>query len=95
MSGGEADILCPRRFDGRHPLARIEARGLKASSQLGILFIIEVFIGHCPLARSQHRVEPPVQEDAKLSVLKVAARLKIFFRGLIMLCGLRRNGRQR
>ena len=50
MAGGEADVLCTRRLDGRHPLCGIKLGRIKTLRQLGIFLVIQVLLSHRPFS---------------------------------------------
>ena len=85
MASGEADVLGTRSLDGSHPFGSIKLRRIETACQLSILFVIQVLIGHCPFAGSEHAVQSPMQEDTELIILELLAGFQIFRRWLIML----------
>ena len=85
MASGEADVLGTRSLDGSHPFGSIKLRRIETACQLSILLVIQVLIGHCPFAGSEHAVQSPMQEDTELIILELLAGFQIFRRWLIML----------
>ena len=85
VASGEADVLGTRSLDGSHPFGSIKLRRIETASQLGILLVVQVLIGHCPFAGSEHAVQSPMQEDTELIVLELLAGFQVFCRWLIML----------
>ena len=85
MTGSKANILRSRRLDSRYPSSCIEPRRIKASCQFSILVVVQILVGHGPLARCQHAIQTPVQENTKLSILKRLARSHVLCRWLITL----------
>ena len=83
MARGDGDIFCATVADSLHPCVGIEARGIESLRQLGIFPAVDVLIVHHPFASGKHGIESPVEEDAKLLVLKLFACFAIFNRGLI------------
>ena len=80
---GEADILGTRCLYLRYPLLGAEARGIEASSQFGVLLVVEVVVGHSPFAGGEHGVESPVKEYSELGVLEVFACRDVVGRGCV------------
>ena len=85
VASGKADVLGTRSLDGSHPFGSIKLRRIETASQLGILLVVQVLIGHCPFAGSEHAVQSPMQEDTELIILELLAGFQIFRRWLIML----------
>ena len=73
VASGEADILGTRSLDGSHPFGSIKLRRIETASQLGILLVVQVLIGHCPFAGSEHAVQSPMQENTELIILELLA----------------------
>lgn len=76
----ETDVSCPRGFDGRDPLRRVEIVWIERVGQLGVLLIIDIAVGHRPFARAEHGVKSPVEENAEFGVLKRRPGLQVFRR---------------
>lgn len=91
VARGEADVARARRLDRTHPLPRVEACGTEAARKLGVLLVIEVFVGHGPLAGSQHAVKAPMEEYPEAVVAERLARPQVVGRGNVS--GLRMGGR--
>ena len=85
MASGEADVLGTRSLDGSHPFGSIKLRRIETTSQLGILLIVQILVGHCPFAGGEHAVQSPMQEDTELIILELLARFQILRGRLIML----------
>ena len=83
MTGGNGDILSPSSFDCTYPSIGIELRRVESFSQLRIFLIVNISVGHNPFGYTHHRIEPPVQENSKLLILKLLTSFKIFCRWLI------------
>ena len=49
-----------------------------ASGELFVFAVVQVEVGHRPLALRQHGVEPPVEEDAETGVGELLPRGKVF-----------------
>lgn len=81
VARGEADVARARRLDRTHPLPRVEACGTEAARKLGVLLVIEVFVGHGPLAGSQHAVKAPMEEYPEAVVAERLARPQVVGRG--------------
>ena len=79
VAGGDGDVSRAGGLDGRHPLARIEFRRKEASCKARIFLIINVFILHHPLSLAEHRVDAPVDKDAKAVPGETLAGFKISF----------------
>ena len=77
------DVARSSILDGTHPLVGIKARGIEPRRQLGILVTVDALIVHHPLAVGQHRINTPVDKNAKFVVLKFLAGLEVFLTGHI------------
>ena len=85
VASSEADILGTRSLDGSHPFGSIKLRRIETASQLGILLIVQILVGHCPFAGGEHAIQSPMQEDTELIILKLLSRFQVLWRRLIML----------
>ena len=74
----EADVARPAFADGRHPGLGVESGRIEASGELFVFAVVQVEVGHRPLALRQHGVEPPVEEDAETGVGELLPRGKVF-----------------
>ena len=84
MTSGEADVLGTRRLDSADPLGSVKLSGVETFSELRILMIVQVLVGHSPLASGKHTVEPPVEEDTKAHVAEFLSGLQIVCGGFIL-----------
>ena len=88
MSRCDANIFCTCRFYIRHPFGCIEFRRIKAFGQLGVFFVVDVFVVHDPLAVGHHTVYAPMDEYSEFHILKFPAVFEIFRRrSVALLCG--------
>ena len=92
VARGEADVAGARLAEGRDPLARVEACGIEARGELLVLAVVEVGVGHVPLALPEHGVEPPMEEDAEAAVGELLPRGEVLGCGSV--AGLRREAAQ-
>ena len=83
MTGGNGDVFRTGILDSLHPSVCVELRRVEGLSQLRVFLIANVLVLHHPLAHSHHRVEPPMQEDTELLILKLLTCLNVFRRGMI------------
>ncbi len=87
VTRGKADVTRTGILDCIYPRIGIEAVGIERIGQFSIFAIVDVAVGHRPLARSEHRVESPVDEYAQLGITERLARLDILLRGNIIALG--------
>ena len=83
MTCGNGDILSPSSFNCAYPSIGIKLQRVESFGQLRIFLIVNVSVGHNPFGYTHHRVEPPMQKNSKLLVLKLFTCFKIFCRWLI------------
>ena len=77
------DVAGAGILDGANPLVGVEARGIKASWQLGILVTVNFLVEHHPLAVGKHRIDAPMDENAEFVVLELLAGFEVLLTGHI------------
>ena len=80
VTGCKADVPCARSLDGADPLSRIKLSRIETASQFFILIVSQVTVSHCPLARSEHSVKSPMEEDAEFVITEFSTRLQVLLR---------------
>ena len=85
VTGRDRQIAGTRGLDSSDPLSGIELCGVEGACDLGILFMIEIGIGHIPLALTEDAIEPPVEEDPEATVAEFLACSEVLLRRLIVL----------
>ena len=92
---GDGDVLCAGCLYRRYPCVGIELGGIECFCQLGVFPVVDVPVCHHPFARTDHRVESPMQEDAELLVLELFACLEVLCCRLVrFLCHAAEAGQQ-
>ena len=64
----EADVARSGLAEGRDPRRGVEGGGVEGPGELLVFAVVDVEIGHHPLALTHQGVEPPVDEDAEAVV---------------------------